>query len=183
MKFEDLRKFLRNKQFKTTKDDYNDYILEAFNKRNLDIWEGKNRVIVAKEYKSKEEFSEWQNDQDNILILLREINYRLKNNIYFFLFLSSDINIDDKFYWEANTIERDTNICKKYIIYSDEDLIRIPFLDIDTISNNELFKYEDKFREKLKHISNISPTVMKAIDIYFNGNSENISIESVWGEE
>ncbi len=53
---------------------------------------------------------------------------------------------------DVREIERDEQICKKYIFTSSEDLLRVPILNhiSFTLNANEL--YEDKFKEKLFNI-------------------------------
>lgn len=68
---------------------------------------------------------------------------------------------------EINKLEKDSKICKKYVIISEDDLKRIPFLYETDVEVPQMLDYETKFKDKLKKINNITENALKTSMEYF----------------
>lgn len=185
MEIEILRGFLRGKEFSIYKELYQSNLFKRFSELGMDIWADNNRIIVTKQYVSESQLSSWnEEDQLIMLMLLKDIPVRYKNNLYLFMVLDLGDNYSNKLPLKINRIEKNAEVCKKYVIKNESDLYRIPFLNRDTIEEGDLFNYEQSFKEELNNINDISVEVRQAINSYFNVNEGTWkdNVESVWKE-
>ncbi|MDA1806962.1 ABC-three component system middle component 1 [Bacillus cereus group sp. BY32LC] len=130
--------------------------LEEFNElyhriseSNLKVWRNKQRVIVLKNYSSKAYFTNWKDDQISISYIYDILSPKIKNNLYFLLVLDWEVQIDSSLSKFINLVEKNELICRKYVMSTNYDLERVPFLQEHIFSDNELFNYEKIFREQL----------------------------------
>lgn len=169
MKIETIRKLLiESDNFYLTDD-------ERFNNdlyyNDMEMWKGKDRLLILKEYETYTAFNRWLEDQSVITELYRKIPTKYKNNLYFFMILDfSKLEMELKS--EINLIERNSKVCRKYIFNEDKDLEKIPFL-IDKLSKEVDFNYEEEFKERVDVFTSnkVSQTnkkrLKKIIDIFF----------------
>lgn len=185
MEIEVLRKFLRSKGFIIYKELYTGILFKQFAKEGMDIWTDNHRVIVTKHYLSESQFDRWiENDQPRMFMLLKDIPVRYKNNLYLFMALDIEESNSGKLSMKINRAEKNAEICKKYVIRHESDLYRIPFLNKEDIESEDLFNYEQSFKQELSDLEDISLEVRQALASYFdtNENSWNEHIISVWKE-
>ena len=166
-----LRNVLQEKGFTTS-----EYILKSdvgniLTENNIEIWQKDNRVIAFKNYINEIHFKNWV-DKDKIILvaLLRLLNNIKKNNFYFLINLNinnDSVDGNNNLLEEINKLEKDSKICKKYVIISEDDLKRIPFLYETDVEVPQMLDYETKFKDKLKKINNITENALKTSMEYF----------------
>ncbi|MBR9663157.1 MULTISPECIES: ABC-three component system middle component 1 [Bacillus cereus group] len=148
--------------------------LETFNElyqkiseSNLKIWRNENRVIILKNFSSKAYFSNWEDDQISISYIYDILSPKIKNNLYFLLVLDWEVQFDSSLSQFINMVEKNELICRKYVMATNYDLERVPFLQEQTFSNNELFNYEKIFRQQL-HNQDTHTIIHEMINHYFS---------------
>ncbi|WP_017436269.1 ABC-three component system middle component 1 [Saccharococcus caldoxylosilyticus] len=173
-----IRNILKNKGFTTINysNELTKELTETLLNNGFEVWKDENRYVVIKEYQNDFHFLNYgKKDHIEILYLLNEIPSKYKNNLYFFLIIKNVESESDSFFLEKNRLEKDAFICRKYVIESKNDLLRIPFLNENFISRKEYFNYEEMFKDELLKINGIEETVFKAIETYFmNDKTSNL---------
>lgn len=185
MEIEALRRFLRSNGFLTNKELYKKNLIKQFEEVGMYIWTDNNRVIVTKQYLSESQFDCWiEKEQPKMFMLLQDIPIRCKNNLYLFMVLDFEESNPYKLSMKINRIEKNAEICKKYVIRHEDDLYRIPFLNKDDIESEDLFNYEESFKQELDNLSDISLEVRHAIGSYFEASEDawEEHIVTVWKE-
>ncbi|MGF2621032.1 ABC-three component system middle component 1 [Bacillus cereus] len=143
------------------------------NEANLKIWKNDQRVLVIKNYSSKTYFQSWENDQISISYIYDILKPKEKNNLYFLLILDWEVQLNAPLVQFINMVEKDELICRKYVLFTSSDLERVPFLQDHIFSANEMFNYEQLFREQLYN-QNSHTLMHEVINYYF---SEEYSID------
>ena len=137
-------------------------------KSNIQIWKNGKRVIVIKSYSSKPHFSTWLDDQIPISYLYDILETKSKNNLYFLMILNWEVNLGAELVQQINRAEKDELVCRKYVLCSEEDLERVPFLQEDEVYQKLLFDYEKNFKENLfLKEPKIDTSVYELVDAYF----------------
>lgn len=155
MKAEEVIRSLQENDFNRLKLD--SVIMNQLEQQNIDVWASDTKLVMLKEYRTKISLMNWE-IEDNIHIssALHNIPKKYFNNFYFFMVLDFNSNeIDVRL--ELNKIEKNDLICKKYILKSESDLNRVPFL-METTKQTEKFAFDKKFQVeilKFKHESEI----------------------------
>lgn len=186
MKIKILREKLEFKDFDT-----NVKILELLDgntkeliyQNNLELWFTEEKVIFIKEYTSNDYFiKNWKSDQIVISNFLALCEPKYKNNLYFLLVLNwtSELSVDTLL--EVNEIEKNSRICRKYVLYSQNDLLRVSFLQDKYIKVISKENFADKLKNRLlSNNKESNPTVEKLLNgfftmdsIYNKNNSRNI---------
>jgi hypothetical protein len=119
------------------------------NESNIQVWKNEKRVIAVKAYSSVVHFLNWYEDQVIVSYIYDILDSKIKKNFYFLLYLDWQVEINSRLIEQVNVVEKDDMVCRKYVIASEEDLERVPFLQVDTIQLSEFFDYEKDFKEKL----------------------------------
>lgn len=141
---------------------------ESLFQNSIEVFTNGNRVLAVKEYINEFQFNNWVDvDKVNMSIILKDLNYNQKNNLYFLICISSYSEINSVMIESINEIEKDDKICRKYVLLNDYDIERIPFLSESIINTPEKFDYEEKFKEKLRQIDGIKEDVVKIAIEYF----------------
>ncbi|WP_160670530.1 ABC-three component system middle component 1 [Clostridium sp. C8-1-8] len=171
IKYNTLINRLKDKKFKRLNCEQR---LEAmFSNAKQEVWQDNNKVIITKSYTSAPHFlNEWYKDQSNILHLYKILETKFKNNIYFILSMDWERQFEEKLHSEINRVEKNSKLCRKYVICDLSDIERIFFFS-DKNLDNGFSGYEKKFRESLQIFqerSNIVPQLRRDIDNYFNLN-------------
>ncbi|MFL0270128.1 ABC-three component system middle component 1 [Candidatus Clostridium radicumherbarum] len=185
MEIEVLRRFLRSKEFIIYKELYTGVLFHQFAEAGMDIWLDSNRVVVTKHYISESQFDCWiENEQPRMFMLLNHIPVRYRNNLYLFMALDIEEKNLGKLSMKINRIEKNAEVCKKYVFRDESDLYRIPFLNKDTVESEDLFNYEKSFKQELNNLDDISLEVRQAIGSYFEISEDTWAkhIVSVWKE-
>lgn len=185
MEIEVLRRFLRSKGFSIYKELNNKNLIKQFSEAGMYIWTDNNRIVVAKHYLSEPQFDCWiEEEQPRMFMLLRDIPIRYKNNLYLFMILDIEESNLGKLSMKINRVEKNAEICKKYVIRHEADLNRIPFLNKDDIESEELFNYEQSFKQELNNLQGISSELRQAIGSYFEASHDAWvkHIVTVWKE-
>ncbi|WP_214835248.1 ABC-three component system middle component 1 [Exiguobacterium sp. s36] len=146
MKAEKISEVLKDNNFVYKK--MNNEIQYPLEQLNIDSWSDDTRMIFIKEYRTKNSLSRWTDDDYvQISIASHFIDNKFQNNLYFFMVL--DFNSDDvETRLAINKIEKNDEICKKYILKSEEDINKIPFIRIKTV-DAEKFDYDKIFKEEI----------------------------------
>ena len=146
MKAEKISEVLKDNNFVYEK--MSNEIQHPLEQLNIDSWSDNTRIIFVKEYRTKSSLSKWtDNDYVQISIASHFIDTKFQNNLYFFMVI--DFNSDDvETRLTINKIEKNDEICKKYILKSEEDIDKIPFIRIKT-EDTEKFDYDKIFKEKI----------------------------------
>lgn len=185
MKIEVLRGFLRSKGFSIYKELYTGILYKKFAEFGMDIWADNTRIIVTKQYLSESQLDNWnEEEQPRMFMLFQDVSSRYKNNLYLFMLLDFEQSYTNTLLMKINKIEKNAEICKKYVLREVSDLNRIPFLTKDDIESGDLFNYEQSFKQALNSIQDISSEVRQAVNSYFeiSENSWKDNILSVWKE-
>ncbi|SDO71365.1 ABC-three component system middle component 1 [Clostridium gasigenes] len=120
-------RFYTEKYFEINEQDNINKLKEVNDSYGFNIFTNKGRVLIVKTYVVlKEAYLQYKEDQKVIYSMLHNIKNKYKKNIYLI------INIDDKY---KNTecilrslIEKDELVCKKYVVYDENDFNKISFL-------------------------------------------------------
>lgn len=146
MKQEVVIKLLEEKGFKN-------YQLESdvmiqLEQHNIGIWANESRLVLIKEYRTKSSLIDWKlEDQIYISTTMQHLPNKYINNLYFFMVL--DFSSDDlAIRLEINKIEKNDLVCKKYVLKSENDFNRVPFL-MNSVIEVEKFAFDKKFQERI----------------------------------
>ncbi|MCI1577674.1 MAG: hypothetical protein LKH93_15355 [Clostridium beijerinckii] len=166
-----LRNKLQEKGFYTSNYTFKREVVNILKDNSIEIWQKDNRIIALKEYINEFHFKNWiDNDKIVLVAILKLLSNEEKNNLYFLINLDINNNKETNFSLleEINKLEKDSKICKKYVLDKQEDIERIPFLANAVIRLPQMLDYENKFKYKLKNISNITERALKISMEYFN---------------
>ncbi|SEL31378.1 ABC-three component system middle component 1 [Paenibacillus sp. OK003] len=147
----------------------NHELLDMHLEAGLELWFTKDRICVLKIYTSNHQFLfNWREDQVIISHLLDELPFNYKNNLYFILFL----DIDSKIMFtdiplEINRVEKNSKVCRKYVLHCEEDLQRVPFLQQKQINLKREKDYELKFKNELLSNISLDPKILRIVEGYF----------------
>lgn len=122
-------------------------IFNKLSANNLEVWSNDNRVMVLKEYTSYHHLLNWKEDQLQISFLYDELTRKYKNNLYFLLVLNWSIENFSELVIETTIIEKDQRLSRKYTIYDETDIERVPFLQTNNLKESISFAYESEFRK------------------------------------
>ncbi|WYP28035.1 ABC-three component system middle component 1 [Alkalihalobacillus sp. FSL W8-0930] len=140
--------------------------------RGLEVWINDSRCMVTKEFNSAIQLEDWHNDQIIISFLHDLIPSKFKNNLYFLL----SINLDQTEFTSSmstiNEIEKDSKVCRKYVLKTLSDLQRVPSLSefSNTGESYELFDFDKAFKDHLFGDEDDNPILEFSdfIDLYLN---------------
>ncbi|GAA0496871.1 hypothetical protein GCM10008986_24780 [Salinibacillus aidingensis] len=147
---------------------------------NLQLFIKSEKVIFLKEFRTESSFYKWVNDQSIIASYYDYFTGKQKKNLYFFIVLDFNFEGED-LSLEINKIEKDSYVCKKYILQNTADLSKIPFL-INQITGEVSFDYIKTFKETITNIeilhrdepllehlnrSQYEKTINSLVDLYF----------------
>jgi hypothetical protein len=142
-----------------------------FESINADLYHNNKALLMIKVYDNWLSLKEsWEIEQISILKLLKE-NPQFSSRSYFFLILDN-FDIKEDFKLDVPMLERDERICKKYVITSSSDFLRIPIINKLEFEHNPTESYEKVFYKKLLSVlesdgKNISPEIIVEVDKYF----------------
>ena len=136
-----------------------------------DLYHNNKALLMIRVYDNWLSLKEsWEIDQISILKLLKE-NPQFSSRSYFFLILEN-FDIKEDFKLDVPMLERDERICKKYVITSLSDFLRIPIINKLNFEYNSTESYEKVFYTKLLTVlesdgKSISPEIIEKVDKYF----------------
>ncbi|MDR6780405.1 hypothetical protein J2W98_004700 [Paenibacillus peoriae] len=135
----------------------------------LELWFTKDRICVLKTYTSNHQFLlNWREDQIIISHLLDYLPFNYKNNLYFILFLDMDSKLMfSDIPLEMNRVEKNSKVCRKYVLHCEEDLERVPFLQQKQINIKREQDYELKFKNELLNNNSLDPKTLRIVEGYF----------------
>lgn len=138
MKYEKVLGKLKSKNFQIQ-------TLDFIQDHNMQYWNDGQRAVVIKEYRTESIFLDWlKEDQVIIGELYKLLDSKFKNNLYYFMVIDFETtSLEVRL--EINKAEKNHFICKKYILTSEEDLEKIPFL-INKFGNKKDFRFDERFR-------------------------------------
>lgn len=169
MDIKKLRGKLEERGFETCQHLYSEEIGRILLENVLEVWHKDNRVIAIKEYINEIHFENWVHTDKMLLVAILKMLGRVeKNNLYFLICLDIENDINFKIREEINKLEKDSKICKKYVLVTDEDIQRIPFISDSDIQLPKMLDYEVQFKEKLKNISNVTGNSIEIAIEYFD---------------
>jgi hypothetical protein len=127
-----------------------DEVMEALLDADLELWYSEDRIVILKEYTSNHYFFlNWREDQFIISNLLEILPPQYKNNLYFLLVLNWDSGFLQETPMEINRVEKNSKICRKYVLHTDEDLLRVSLLQQEQIYEKKGFDFVEKFKSGL----------------------------------
>lgn len=186
MRMKNIREKLEFKNF------YNNVkILESLDKHtqdsmyqnNLELWFTDERVVFIKEYTSDDYFKKnWRSDQIIISDFLALCEPKYKNNLYFLLVLNWVSELSTDTLLEVNEIEKNSRVCRKYVLYAESDLLRISFLQEEYIKVISKENFADKLKNRLLSSNKENNPIVEQLlnsffeinNIYNKNNSKNI---------
>ncbi|MGV2881735.1 ABC-three component system middle component 1 [Paenibacillus taichungensis] len=135
---------------------------------DLEIWISEDRVAVLKAYTSNHHFLlNWREDQFVISHLLDILPPVYKNNLYFLLVLDWESSLLPDMPMEMNRVEKNSKICRKYVLYNPEDLERVPFLQGDNYHIEKEYDFLEKFKKELLAEQKLDPKIRRVVEGYF----------------
>ncbi|WIM38638.1 hypothetical protein PO903_18590 [Paenibacillus sp. PK4536] len=176
MRMKNIREKLEFKNF------YNNVkILESLDKHtqdsmyqnNLELWFTEERVVFIKEYTSDDYFKKnWRSDQIIISDFLALCEPKYKNNLYFLLVLNWVSELSTDTLLEVNEIEKNSRVCRKYVLYAQSDLLRISFLQEEYIKVISKENFADKLKNRLLSSNKENnPIVEQLLNSFFEINN------------
>ncbi|MEK3765348.1 ABC-three component system middle component 1 [Solibacillus sp. FSL K6-4121] len=160
---------------------------------NLQVFGDKVRIIFIKEFRTESSFYQWTSEQAIIASKYNDFTAKQKKNLYFFMVL--DFNYDnDNVKLEINKIEKDSYVCKKYILRNIENMNNIPFIPDINSDVEKGFDYITNFKDTITNIDllhkdmplniNINRehyknNIEKLVEFYFKKDFENLSDEEL----
>ncbi len=113
---------------------------EEFNKLGLTFYQNKSKNIFVKSYELKPTLEDIQIESFNIRETITSQNMNVWESYFIISFdtRSTVSTIENDFNY---LLERDNSSIRKYVIQEEEDLNRIPFLDL---TKNEVFSFDLK---------------------------------------
>jgi hypothetical protein len=144
---------------------------KSFWDNGLEAWINDHRVAVTKVFESFTYFKDsWKDNQIVISNLLNFLPMKYNNNLYFLIIIDFEVEdgLSNEFNMEINKAEKNAKYCRKYILYDENDLERIPFFNDIEKWKTDSFSYEKKFIERLTQDSQgLDPAIVHAIYDYF----------------
>lgn len=190
MKSEEVIKILLNQNYEDVKLD--DQYGELYD-NNLQIFGDKIRIIFVKEFRTELSFYKWTNDQAIIASQYKSFSAKQKKNLYFFMVLDF-IYDNENLMLEINKVEKDSYVCKKYVLKNKDNITNIPFLLNVDQSRQGVFDYIKTFKNTITNIDILHEDVPlneridrkcykknidKLVNFYFKKDIENLNEEEL----
>lgn len=168
MNIQIIREKLLEKGFSTKVEIYSQEAGKILNDNSIEVWEKENRVIALKAYINEFHFKSWvDTDKMHLISILKVLSSREKNNLYFIVSVENDSEIAHELLGEINRLEKDDKICKKYVLLSEVDIQRVPFLADSDIQSPQILDYEQQFKNKLQGIQGATKNAVEISIKYF----------------
>lgn len=146
------------------------FTFDELSSKNLEVWQNRHRVMVIKSYSSFNHLQAWKEDQLVLSFLYNELSPQYKNNMYLLLVLDWTGERNEEILWKVTEIEKNHRVCRKYVIDSQEDLERVPFLNSTLEILDNSFDFDKEFRTRLLASENgevIPEQLHKIVELYF----------------
>lgn len=146
---------------------------DSMYQNNLELWFTEERVVFIKEYTSDDYFKKnWRSDQIIISDFLALCEPKYKNNLYFLLVLNWVSELSTDTLLEVNEIEKNSRVCRKYVLYAQSDLLRISFLQEEYIKVISKENFADKLKNRLLSSNKENnPIVEQLLNSFFEINN------------
>lgn len=143
-------------------------IIDMFLNADLELWFTDDRIAVMKIYTSNHHFLlNWREDQFVISHLLELLPARYKNNLYFLLVLNWESGLLPEIPMEIHKIEKNSRVCRKYVLYNDADIERVSFLQLKQAYEKKGYDFVGKFKKELLAGRSLDPKIRRVVEGYF----------------
>ncbi|MGG3580927.1 ABC-three component system middle component 1 [Priestia megaterium] len=165
-----IDELLRAKEFLKTKEllEAKELLIES----NIETWRNDSKIVFLKNYIDfRHLISSWPDDQAAAFSFLNELPRKFKNNSYLLLVVDTVDNLSSNLLLQINKVEKNSDICRKYVINSLNDLEKIPFFQMKKWGEINNLEVTDEFLSYFTSIDKGSFT-QHIVKNYFSNKNE-----------